>query len=240
MGELILRRRLVPGLGDREVFEVKLGDDFLMSSLFHAAEDALADLALADLAAEGVADLEVVVGGLGLGYTAAAVLAHRTVHSLLVVETLAPVIDWHRRGLVPTAATLTGDPRCRFRHGDFFALAADEKGFDEGRRFHAVLLDIDHTPEFVLHPSHAAFYTPEGLRALARHLVPGGLFGLWSDDPPDEGFVAALEEVFTSVRAEVVDFPNPLLGGTSSNTVYLARVATGRAVPWAFPGGEPR
>ncbi len=222
MGELILRRRRVPTLENLEIFEVKLGEEFLMSSLFHAAEDALADLGLAELCDGGA--LDVVVGGLGLGYTAAAALAHAKVRSLLVVDVMAPVIEWHRRGLVPMATRLTGDARCQFVHGDFFALARSEAGFGGGRRFHAVLLDIDHTPDFLLHPSHAEFYTPDGLRALARHILPGGVFALWSNDPADAAFVALLESVFTHVRAERITFPNPLTEATSSNTVYVARV----------------
>ncbi|MBC7725290.1 MAG: spermidine synthase, partial [Burkholderiaceae bacterium] len=59
-------------------------------------------------------------------------------------------------------------------------------------------------------------------RAAAR-LHPGGMFALWSDDPPDDTFVQALRTVFVEVRSEVVAFDNPLTGGVSSNTVYLAR-----------------
>jgi spermidine synthase len=120
LGELILRRRRVPALGDTEVYEVKLGDAFLMSSLFTTGEIALAELGLAELA---TAPLDVVVGGLGLGYTAGAALDHPTVRSVLVIEALAEVIDWHQRGLVPLGAKLTADQRCRLINGDFFALA---------------------------------------------------------------------------------------------------------------------
>ena len=154
LGELILRRRTEPALGV-EVFEVKLGDAFLMSSLFTAGEIALANLGLAGL---GSGPLDVVVGGLGLGYTARAVLGHPAVRSLLVVEALRDVIDWHRRGLVPLGAGLSADRRCEFLNGDFFALV-DSPGIDSrdlGRRFHAILVDIDHSPRQVLHPSHAA------------------------------------------------------------------------------------
>jgi spermidine synthase len=221
MGELILRRRQVPTLDNLEIYEVKLGEEFLMSSLFPTAEIALADLGLKEL---GGAPCDVVVGGLGLGYTAVAALAHANVRSLLLVERLDAVIGWHQRGLVPLGTKLTGDSRCRFVSGDFFALARSDTGFSAGQRFHAVLLDIDHTPDFVLHPSHEGFYTPDGLRAFSRHLLPGGVFGLWSDAMPDEAFLETLGEVFTAVRAEVVRFPNPLLDGESSNTVYLARV----------------
>lgn len=222
MGDLALRRREVAMLGGLEVFEVMLGEAFLMSSMFHAVEDAVADLGLAELHAN---PCDVVVGGLGLGYTALAALKHPQVRSLQVIDALAPVIDWHRRGLVPLGPALTGDPRCRLVLGDFFALATAPAGFEAGRLFHAVLLDIDHSPSHHLHPSHARFYSPEGLRSMTAHLHPGGVFSMWSDEPPDDGFLALLRAVFASARAEVVTFPNPLLDRDSASTVYLARTA---------------
>ncbi len=225
LGALMLRRRRIRSLGDLEVFEVKLGEAFLMSSLFTTVEIALANLGLAEL---GAGPLDVVVGGLGLGYTAAAALEHASVRSLLVVDTLAPVIEWHQRGLVPLGATLTADPRCRFIHGDFFALAAaPDPGFDPeqpSRRFHAVLLDIDHSPKNLLSPANAAFYEPAGLRALAAHLHPGGVFALWSDDATDEPFLTSLRSVFATAQSHIVTFPNPLLDTESASTVYVARV----------------
>ena len=226
LGDVSLRRRRILALEGREVFEVKLGDAFLMSSLFTTVEIALADLGLAPL---GDGPLDVVVGGLGLGYTAAAALAHTSVRELLVVDALPPVIDWHRRGLVPLGAQLTGDPRCRFVLGDFFALAATpETGFDPdhaARRFHAILLDIDHSPKNLLHPRHAALYEIAGLRRLAAQLHPGGVFALWSDDAPDAEFMQSLESVFASVETHIVKFPNPLLETESASTVYVARLA---------------
>ena len=222
LGDLALRRRMVAALDNAEVYEVTLGGGFLMSSLFTVVEIALADLALTGR--DG--PLDVVVGGLGLGYTARAALRHPAVRSLVVVEALEPVIGWHRRGLVPLGAELTADPRCRLVHADFFAAAADPgRGFDPptpGARWHAVLLDIDHSPRNLLDEGHAGFYQPAGLRALAAQLHPGGIFAMWSDDPPDEAFLAVLREVFSSVRAEIVTFPNPLLERESSSTVYLA------------------
>src|SRR5262249_6123379 len=97
IGALSLRRRRELKLGV-DVFEIKLGDEFLMSSLFTASEIALARLGLAELSEHGLA---VVVGGLGLGYTAKAVLEHQKVASLLVVEALEAVIEWHAEGRVP-------------------------------------------------------------------------------------------------------------------------------------------
>jgi spermidine synthase len=223
MGDISLRRRVEPSLGI-DIYEVKLGEEFLMSSLFTVAEVALADLGLAALAGDG---WDVVVGGLGLGYTARAVLADPRVRTLTVVEALAEVIDWQQRGLLPLAAELIGDPRCRLLHGDFFALAAADQGWGDGvpDLLHAILVDIDHTPRHVLHPSHAAFYSPDGLRRVARRLHSGGVFALWSDDPPDPDFVAALEEVFVTSTSHVVSFANPITGGHSANTVYVASTA---------------
>jgi spermidine synthase len=222
MGTLSLRRRVEPSR-QVDVFEVKLGDEFLMSSLFTVAEIELARLGLA--AVTQSSDIDVVVGGLGLGYTALAVLADPRVRSLAVVEALGEVIDWHEQELLPEAAGLASDPRTRLVQGDFFAMVRAEAGLDPddpGRRFHAILVDIDHSPRHVLAPTHAGFYTPDGLRSLARHLHRDGVFALWSDDPPDDDFVAVLEQVFARVAAHVVSFPNFLIGGESSNTVYVA------------------
>ncbi|MDJ1131446.1 spermidine synthase [Streptomyces iconiensis] len=228
MGDISLRRRREPSTGT-EVYEVKLGDEFLMSSLFTAGEVALSELGLA--AAQG-GELDVVVGGLGLGHTADAALADPRVRSLCVVEALGEVVTWHRRGLVPLGDRLASDPRCRLVQGDFFAKATSADGFDPdspGRRFDAVLLDIDHAPEHVLHPDHAPFYEPAGLRALAGQLRPGGVFALWSNNPPSAPFQAVLADVFAEAEAHEVTFDNPLKGGTSANTVYVARARAGTA-----------
>lgn len=232
LGELTLRRRRLRALEGREVYEVKLGDSFLMSSLFHEVEVALADLGIGAAREQFPAapGLDVVVGGLGLGYTARAALRHPAVRSLVVVEFLEAVIGWHQRGLVPLGSDLLADPRCRLVHGDFFASAAtapDASGFDPGqpaRRWHAVLLDVDHSPRNLLHTRHAAFYQPAGLRRLAEHLHPGGVFALWSDEPPEAGFLATLREVFVGgAEARVIPFDNPLLETESASTVYVAR-----------------
>jgi len=226
LGELVLRRRWDP-LVDREVHEIKLNDEFLMSSLFTAAEVELAALGLAELTGTG---LDVVVGGLGLGCTAQTVLEDADVGSLVVVEALAEVIEWHERGLIPAGPGLTADPRCTLRHGDFFAMVRSGAGFDPAdpdRRVDAVLVDIDHSPRHLLHPTNADLYEPAGLRRVADRLRPGGVFALWSNDPPEDDFLVVLAEVFTRVRADVVSFPNPLQDRPATNTIYLGRVDAG-------------
>ena len=223
MGDISLRRRLEPSL-DVDVWEVKLGDEFLMSSLFTAGERAVADLGLA--AARGD-DLRVVVGGLGLGYTALAALSDRRIASVHVIDALDAVIDWHRRGLVPIGPELAVDPRCTLVHGDFFAMVdAGLAAYLPGSPYDAILLDIDHTPSHLLRAAHAGFYRPDGLRRLAGQLVPGGVFSLWSDEfTPNEDFVDVLRGVFASVEAHVVAFPNHYTGGESTSTIYVSTTA---------------
>jgi spermidine synthase len=221
MGEISLRRRFDATLA-AEVYEVKLDEDFLMSSLFTVAERELAHLGLARAAGE---DLDVIVGGLGLGYTALAALEDPRVRELTVIEYSDAVIEWHERDLLPDTVGLAADERVRLTCADFFAAAMSAEGFDPerpGRVHDAILLDIDHSPSRFLHSPHAAFYTPEGLRAMAKHLKPEGVFAIWSDDPPSPEFMTVMMAVFTGVNAKRVWFDNPYTGGRSSNTVYTA------------------
>lgn len=223
LGGISLRRRADPRLEGLVIYEVKLGDDFLMSSLFTDAEIQLARLALAGF--NGDVALDVVVGGLGLGYTAAAALQDTAVRSLQVIELMAPVIDWHRRQLVPLGRELTTDTRCTLVQADFFARAmAADCGFysaEPAKQPHAVLLDIDHSPAHWLDRQNSSFYTRAGLQSVAQKIVPGGVFGLWSNDPPDTGFKALLESVFARAESQVIRFRNPYTGGEAANTVYL-------------------
>jgi hypothetical protein len=224
LGGICLRRRADPRLEGLIIYEVLLGEEFLMSSLFTDAEIQLASLGLAEL--EGN-ELDVVVGGLGLGYTAAAALQNTSLKSLSVVEVMEAVIDWHQRELVPQGKTLISDSRCKLVHDDFFALArADNTGFyrdDPEKLAHAVLLDIDHSPSHWLNPGNSVFYQAENLQRMANKIYADGIFGLWSNDPPDSGFINLLETIFESVESHIVSFENPYTGGESSNTVYIAK-----------------
>ena len=222
MGVLSLRRRRVRSLSDIEIYEIKLNEEYLMSSLFHQAEVALSDIGLGELEGDG---WEVVVGGLGLGYTAAAALGFKQLRRLVVVEALEPVIDWHERGLLtPWDKQLSADNRCVFCHADFFALSRDA-GFDQttpGFQFDAILLDIDHTPDTWLDPSHESFYAEAGLQQLKSFLKPHGVFALWSNDPPEDVFLDILSGVFANAQGHSIQFENPLQQSRSTNGIYVA------------------
>ncbi|MBA2379865.1 MAG: spermidine synthase, partial [Blastocatellia bacterium] len=158
------------------------------------------------------------------GYTAAAALGDGRVRSLLVIDLFAEVIEWHRSGLVPLGAELSRDERCELRQGNFFELA--RTGFDihdQGRRFDAVLLDIDHSPQHYLDGANESFYGEEGLDGLRSQLMEGGAFAIWSNDPPDEAFRRRLEAVFGIAEAHNVEFSNPYTNAASINSVYVAR-----------------
>lgn len=225
LGNISLRRRSEPRFNGKILYEVKLGDEFLMSSLFTEAESQLSILGIAALKQHKLDhDLDIVIGGLGLGYTAVAALDDPSVKSVRIIDVMQPVIDWHQRGLVPHGERLTSDPRCEYVHADFFELATSTGGFDHAepdKLVHAVLLDIDHSPRHWLNEENSSFYTEQSLGKLAEKLHSGGVFGLWSNDPVDNDFMELLNRVFQSAEPQVVTFPNPYTGNESTNIVYL-------------------
>jgi spermidine synthase len=219
LGELTLRRRTETLLQNKEVFEVKLGEEFLMSSLFTEGEKQLSHLGLAGL----VGKLDVVVGGLGLGYTAAAALENKMVRSLLVIDLFQEVIEWHQNKFVPMGSVLSEDKRCKLRQGDFFELARTNFDVsDKERRFDAVLLDIDHSPAHFLDKKNESFYGVEGLTLLQKQIKTGGAFALWSNDVCDEEFTKHLASIFGTATAHTIEFANPYTNSISVNSVYIA------------------
>jgi spermidine synthase len=222
LGEISLRRRRIPAFGDRDIYEVKLGDEYLMSSMFVEAEEALSTLGLAAVKGD---KLSVVVGGLGLGYTAVAALKDQRIADLFVVEALDTVIGWHKDALVPLGKILNADSRNHYVLGSFFDLGTSPStGFapdSNGKKFDAILLDIDHSPTEFLSAANAGFYTTENLALMAEQLKPQGVFAMWSQNLPEARFEALLKTVFEKVDSHIVSFYNPFQDGESTNSVYV-------------------
>ena len=198
-----------------------------MSDLFTTSEIALGTLGLAYRPEQddNGRKLDVVVGGLGLGYTAEAVLCDKSFGILWVVEALQAIIDWHVSGLLPLGEILCADPRCKFVCSDFFASARKNVGFDAthpDRRFDAILVDIDHDPDFHLVSEDAGFCSTTGLFGLKSHLAENGVFDLWSNDPPYDSFTTHLRMVFADAGVKRVVFANPYQDKDVTQTIYLA------------------
>ena len=119
IGPISLRRRreLRP---DVDVLEIMLRDEHLTSYLLNTPEIALAKIGLG--ASAGDRGLSVVVGGLGMGFTADAALINPQIENLLVVEKLSPIINWHKSGLIPLGKSLTNNSKCCLIQDDFFEM----------------------------------------------------------------------------------------------------------------------
>jgi spermidine synthase len=215
LGPLCLRRRELLSEPGTVVTEVTLNHAFLMSSYNTASERALASVALEMHAG---AELRVLVGGLGLGYTAHAALASARVATVEVVEFLPQVIDWMMRDLVPLGPALKADGRFTTAAGDVYARLAAAPA----QRFDLILIDVDHAPDDQLSGTNDTFYSAKGLERASRHLAPGGILGVWSyaESSP---FARALREVFDDVRIEPVTFFNALIDEETTDWLFFAR-----------------
>ena len=155
-----------------------------------------------------------------IGQVQEAVLECEHVGRVDVVELLEPVLDWHQRRLVPLADMLLNDDRCSFIAADFFEYVKPENA---PRRYDAILLDIDHAPDCLLHERHGEFYQPSALRDAASCLRPGGVFALWSAWEPTMDAMAALWSVFRSVKSHEIDFFNPHADEEDSNWIMVCK-----------------
>ena len=215
LGMIALRQREIPGRPGSVVTELTLDHEFLMSSHDTSSERALAGRALELHPGEG---LDVLVGGLGLGYTAWQALACERVARVEVVELLVPVIRWLERGLLPLSGELNADPRLHVREGDVYARLLGPAQ----RQHDLILVDVDHAPDNRLGQSDGAFYGAAGLARAGRHLRPGGVLGVWScsESPPLAG---ALRATFGEPHVVPVHFDDVITREPTTHWLYFAR-----------------
>lgn len=208
----ILRRRTAPVPG---VIELTLEHQFLMSSAVTVSERELATRAIA---MHGGSDLDVMIGGLGLGYTSKAALDSDRVARVEVVELIQGVIGWVASGVIPLGKELVADPRFHAIQGDVF-----ERLRRPATRTHDVLLvDVDHSPGERLGESSDSFYSHSNLVLAAQHLKPGGVLGVWSTSA-DPAFEAELRKTFEDVRVDPIEFFNETVGLPETNWLFFAK-----------------
>lgn len=164
----------------------------LMNGFNHESETALGAFA-AGFARPGRERF--LVGGLGLGYTAAALLdALRGKGTVTVAELFPAVIDWFQRHV--RASVLPRAPETlSIVNADIADLLAVQNGYD------VVVLDVDNGPEPLVTTGNAGLYAPEGLRRLRGSLADGGVALLWSGFE-SEDFVRRAKDAGFSVTCE--------------------------------------
>lgn len=170
LGEVALRRRPGP------VYELIVNGVFLMDTTETSTEQLLGELVLA----HRPTPRRVLVAGLGLGCTLAALVADPRPEHVDVVEIEPLLVQWLRAGLVPAAGRALADPRVRVRVADVRDALQDAGPYD------AIVLDVDNGPGFLVHDRNAGVYSEPVLAATGRALAPGGLLLVWSADPAPE------------------------------------------------------
>ena len=214
LGLLCLRRRELLCRPGTMVTEITLNHEFLMSSYLTASEKALSTIGIRAHAGE---NLQVLIGGLGLGYTASAALTSEHVASCTVVEYLPQVVEWMQSGLVPLSDELNNEERLQIVAGDIYALMSEPPA----RFYDLILIDVDHSPDDNLGDGNTAFYSAEGLKRAKQHLALHGVLGVWSyaESSP---FVDALHDVFANVRVEPVTVENDLINESQTDWLFFA------------------
>ena len=186
-GEVVLRRRHTE---DGSIDELVVNGVFAMDSAETSTERELGRFA--------AGSQRVLVGGLGLGYTAAAILAG-PVGRLEVIEREDCLITWARAGLTPTLARVAADPRVHLWSADVAAVLAGE-GSGPAGPWDAIILDVDNGPDFLVHENNDALYREPSLRQAYAQLAPGGTLAIWCQGPAPDLW-AALQMISPTARA---------------------------------------
>ncbi|MDP6721383.1 MAG: hypothetical protein QGF59_22135 [Pirellulaceae bacterium] len=213
LGPLCLRRRELLSEPGTVVTEVTLNHEFLMSSYNTDSERAISNRSIE---IHGGRDLKVLVGGLGLGYTARELLRHANVASVDVVEFLPQVIDWLRDDLIPLSNELNAATHLHVIAGDVYQRLREEPH----DLFDVIVIDVDHSPSDQLGEEDHTFYTAEGLTSAKSHLRDGGILAVWSY-AESSSFSEALRSTFSQVHVESVKTINALVGHEQTDWLFF-------------------
>jgi len=204
-GEVIMLVR------DRE-FSIRTAGTELMNSRIHGSEDALAELACSRLNSQS--PWQILVGGLGMGYTLAATLEQSGSDAKVFVSELIPaVVIWNREHLGHLAGNPLDDPRVRVEEEDVVKTIGKEKSV-----WDAILLDVDNGPAGLTRKSNDRLYGKLGLKRSFDALKQGGVLAVWSCSI-DEAFTRRLK--LTGFKTEVLSVRARKSGKGSKHTIWL-------------------
>ncbi|GAB3440154.1 spermidine synthase [Streptomonospora sediminis] len=213
-GELVLRRA-----GGH--FEIISNGVFLMDTRDGASEREMVRACLEPLPAArgGGSGARVLIGGLGVGFSAREALDDPRVEHVLVVELEPSVVEWHRGPLGAAAGRPAADPRCEVVCADFVTWVAEaaERAAVKGPWADAVCLDIDNGPGWTVSEGNGRLYRPAALAQLRRLLRPGGTLAFWSAMRAP-AFADLLHAEFGAV--ETIDIP---ARAGEPDLIYLVR-----------------
>lgn len=194
-------------------FAIKLGQNELMSSRLFGSEEALATLACFRIKALPQPNL--LIGGLGMGFTLRAALAVLGPQAnVTVVELVPAILAWARGPMAELFGGSLTDPRVELREADVVRTIAAERA-----RYDAILLDVDNGPEGLTRKSNDALYDLNGLRAAYAALRPGGVLAIWSSGPDDK-FTARLATA--GFNAEAIKIRATGTRGGARHVIWIA------------------
>lgn len=204
--ELILRKR------DTE-FSIRTSTTELMNSRLHGSEEALAKLACRRIQHQD--HTNILIGGLGMGYTLSAALENSNSDSKITVAELIPaVIEWNREYLGHLAEFPLNDPRVTVQRQDVMKIIRTGK-----TTWDAILLDVDNGPDGLTREANDQLYGIAGLRSSFSALTPGGILAVWSY-APDEQFTRRLKKC--NFKTEVLTVRARNSGRGRKHTIWLA------------------
>lgn len=194
-------------------FSIMLGSNELMNSRLSGSEEALAKLVCERLGQR--ADVRMLIGGLGMGFTLRAALSHLPADARVEVAELIPaVVDWARGPMAAVFAGCLDDPRVQVEVADVAGVIAKARsGYD------AILLDVDNGPEGLTIAGNDRLYGAPGLDLAKLALRPGGVLAVWSSGP-DHGFTRRLRQA--GFATEEVTARARRTGGGARHVIWLA------------------
>lgn len=201
-------------------YAIVVDDRELMSNRQHGSEDALADLACDRL--PSLDDARVLVGGLGMGFTLAAVLRRIGDNgSVTVAELIPAVVRWNKELVGQAAGHPLRDPRAQVHVGDVCDLVESGSGWS------AILLDVDNGPRALSRPTNGWLYTPHGIKTALGALVPGGVLGIWSA-AGDPALTRHLRKAGFEVEVlRHTEVGRPTEDGSGTHVLWMARRVLG-------------